>query len=208
VQPYPYDPQKAKALLADMGFKPGPGGILVDPQGHKLSFTINTNSGNTVREEMANFIRTDLSKLGMEVNTLFLEFNLLVEKINTTFDWECFVFALTSSDDPQDGANIWKSNARLHLWWPNQKTPGFDWERRIDEIFDQAIQELDRDKRKAMYREWIDIIVREQPLIHTAEPERVAAVRHKFGNFFPPAYPNRYATMHNLQEIFILDSAR
>lgn len=208
IQPYPYDPGKARALLAEMGFKPGAGGVLVDPQGHKLSFTINTNSGNTVREDIANFVRTDLSKLGMEVNTLFLEFNLLVEKINNTHDWECFVFALTSSPDPQDGANIWKSNARLHLWWPNQKTPGFDWERRIDEIFDQAIQELDPAKRKSLYRQWIEIVAREQPMIFTAEMERVVAVRRKFGNFFPPAYPNRYATTHNIQEMFVLDSAR
>jgi len=208
IQPYPYDPQKAKSLLAEMGFKPGPGGILVDPQGHKLSFTINTNSGNGIREEMSNFIRTDLSKLGIEVNTLFLEFNLLVEKVDRTFDWECLVFGLTSSAEPQDGANIWKSDAHLHLWWPQQKTPGFPWERKIDEVFYQGIQELDRDKRKALYRQWIEIVAQEQPMIYTAIPERVAAVRRKFGNFFPPAYPSRYATLHNLQEIYLLDSAR
>ena len=44
--PAPYDPQKAKSLLAEMGFKPGPGGILVDPAGAQaLSFTINTKFG-------------------------------------------------------------------------------------------------------------------------------------------------------------------
>ncbi|HEV2690607.1 MAG TPA: ABC transporter substrate-binding protein, partial [Bryobacteraceae bacterium] len=134
IQPYPYDPAKARALLAQMGFHPGPGGILVDGEGHKLSFTINTNSGNNQREEMSNFIRTDLSKLGMEVNTLFLEFNLLVDKLDNNFDWECLVFGLTDSGDPHWGANIWKSDARLHLWWPKEKTPSFDWEKRTDEI--------------------------------------------------------------------------
>ncbi|HEX4796848.1 MAG TPA: ABC transporter substrate-binding protein [Humisphaera sp.] len=208
IQPYPFDQQKAKALLAEMGFRSGPGGILVDPQGHKLSFTINTNAGNTIREEMTDFIRTDLSKLGMDVNKLVLEFNLLVDKLDNNFDWECLVFGLTDSGDPHWGANIYKSDARLHLWWPNEKTPSFAWEKRTDEVFDLAIQEMDRAKRKQLYREWVDIMVREQPMVFTAIPERLMAVRHKFGNFFPPAYPNRYAPTNNLQEIFILDSAR
>ena len=51
-------------------------------------------------------------------------------------------------------------------------------------------------------------VAREQPMIFTAIPERMIAVRHKFGNFFPPASPNRYAPTNNLQEIFIMDSSR
>ena len=31
----------------------------------------------------------------------------------------------------------------LHMWYPSQKTPATAWEKRIDEIFDQGVQELD-----------------------------------------------------------------
>jgi peptide/nickel transport system substrate-binding protein len=209
IRPHPYDPAKAKALLADMGIKDRDGdGILEDDQGHKIKFTVNTNAGNNVREETANFIVTDLKKIGMDVNQLFLEFNLLVDKINTRHDWECLVFALTGTPEPHWGANIWKSNGRLHLWWPSEKEPSFPWEKRIDEIFSQGIQELDKTKRRALYREWVEIIYREQPMVYTAMQERVIAVRNKFGNFFPSSHPTRFAAWHNEEEIFVLDPAR
>ena len=123
-----------------MGLKVRDGsGILTDAEGNKVSFTINTNSENTTRIDMATFIATDLRKIGMEVNTLPLAFNLLVQKIDVSFDWECIVFGLTGSRDPHWGSNVWKSSGRLHMWWPFQKSPGFDWEKREDEIFDTAI---------------------------------------------------------------------
>jgi peptide/nickel transport system substrate-binding protein len=204
-EPYEYNPEKAKALLAEMGLKDRNGdGIIEDEQGNKVSFTINTNSGNNIREETANFVRTDLSKIGIDVNTLFLEFNLLVEKIDVTFDWECMVFGLTGSRDPHWGANVWKSDGRLHMWWPYQKSPSFAWEKRIDEIFNLGAQELDKPKRKELYHEFVKILYDEQPYIYTTTLERVVAVRNRFGNLFPAPSP-LYATVHNLEEIYVLD---
>jgi peptide/nickel transport system substrate-binding protein len=205
-EPYEYSPEKAKALLAEMGLIDRNGdGILEDAQGNKVQFTVNTNSGNTQREEQANMIRTDLSKIGMDVNVLFLEFNLLVDKIDNNHDWEAIVMGFTGGPEPHDGANFWYSSAHLHMWWPNQKTPGFDWEKRIDEIFSQGIQELDKEKRKQLYREWIDIVHREQPVVYLTAPERVAALRNRFGNVFPAPLGGFF---HNEEEIFVLDAGK
>lgn len=201
LKPYPYDPAKAKALLAEMGFQPGPDGILADPKGHPLAFNINTNSGNTIREEMANFVASDLCKLGMNVKTLFLEFNLLCDKLDSTFDWECLLFALTGGIEPHWGANVYKSDGRLHMWWPNQKQPGYPWEKRIDEIFLAGIQEMDKDKRKALYKEWQEIMWEEQPFIYTVIGERLSALRNRFGNVFPAPIGG---VLHNLKEIYVI----
>lgn len=204
-KPYPYDPEKAKKMLAEMGLKDRDGdGIIEDEQGNKVQFTINTNSGNTNREEMCNFVRTDLRKIGMDVNVLFLEFNLLVEKTDSTFDWECLLFGLTGSRDPHWGANVWKSTGRLHLWWPGQKTPATAWEKRIDEIFLTGVTEMDKTKRKEMYREFVKSVYEQQPYVYTTTMERVVAVRNRFGNMFP-APPPLYAVSHNLEEIFVKD---
>jgi peptide/nickel transport system substrate-binding protein len=208
-EPYPYDPAKAKSLLAEMGLSDRNGdGILEDAQGNKVQFTINTNSENDLRKEASNFVATDLRKIGMDVNALPLSFNLLVQKTDVSNDWECLYFGLTGSPEPQFGANVWKSSGRLHMWWPNQKTPATNWEKRIDDIFFQAVQELDKNKRKDLYREWVGILYREQPLVYTTTPERVVAVRRKFGNLFPSPSPLRAinAVFHNEEEIFLLDA--
>lgn len=199
--PRPYDPEKAKALLTDMGFKPGPGGVVVDSQGRKLSFVLNTNSGNTTREEIVNFIRKDLEKVGIEVIPQFLEFNLIVDKLDNKFDWEAILISFTGGREPHFGANLWKSSGNLHLWWPEQKMPSFPWEKRIDDIFDAGIQELDPVKRKALYREWVQIVYDEQPVVYLTVGERVSALRNRFGNVFPAEVGG---VVHNPEEIYQL----
>ena len=205
--PPAYDPAKANALLDEMGLKMGPDGkTRVDSAGHEVSFTINTNSGNEGREQACNFIRSDLEKVGIKVNYLPLEFNLLVDKMDVTYDWEALVMALTGSAEPHWGSNIWKSSGRLHMWWPQQKAPSFPWEKEIDDVFNTGIQELDKAKRKEIYRKWVEIAWREQPFIYLTVPERVVALKKKFGNIFP-GYVGDTAVdclLNNEEEIFVL----
>jgi peptide/nickel transport system substrate-binding protein len=47
---YPYDPTKAKALLAEAGWTPGDDGICRNQKGERLSFELMTTSGNRLRE--------------------------------------------------------------------------------------------------------------------------------------------------------------
>jgi peptide/nickel transport system substrate-binding protein len=49
-QPTPYDPAKAKALLAEAGWKPGSDGICRNDKGDRLSIEMATTSGNRLRE--------------------------------------------------------------------------------------------------------------------------------------------------------------
>lgn len=209
VDPIPRSVDKAKALLADMGLTDRNGdGIIEDAQGRKVQFTIFTNAGNTAREEMCTYLATDLRKIGMEVNSLFLEFNQLIDRMDVSHDWEAMVMAFTSMWDPHWGSNFWKSDSRNHIWWPEQKQPGFPWEKRIDEIFEQAIQELDKEKRKAMYAEVTRISYEQQPVVFLAVRERVDAIRNKFGNVFPsPAPLWAHAALHNEDEMFLLENA-
>jgi peptide/nickel transport system substrate-binding protein len=207
VQPIAHDLNKAKALLADMGLKDRNGdGVIEDEQGNPVSFTIMTNAGNPSREEMCNYIATDLGKLGMKVNSIYLEFNQMMDRLDVSYDWEAMVMGFTSSWDPHDGSNFWKSNSENHLWWPKQAEPGFPWEKRLDEIFVNGIQELDRDKRTAMYAESVRIAYDQQPVVFLAVRERVDAIRNKFGNVFPSPGPMwEFASFHNEEELYLLN---
>lgn len=199
-----YDPAESRRLLAEMGFKPGPDGVLADAAGHQLAFNLTTNAGNTVREQFCEFIKKDLESIGMKVNYLPLQFNLLVEKLNTTYDWDAMVMGFTGTMEPNDGANLWRSDARMHLWWPKQKEPGFGWEKRIDEVFSSGLKELDSAKRKEIYRGWTQTVVDEQPMVYLVCGERVVAIRNKFGNLAPSPTPTTYPDFHNEEYIFIL----
>lgn len=67
VRRYPYDPARARALLAQAGLTPGPGGILSDRNGKRMEMTIMSTAGNAVREQMEQIIREQLRAVGIDL---------------------------------------------------------------------------------------------------------------------------------------------
>ena len=57
---YDYSPEKAKALLAEAGWKDNGDGVLRDKDGKPFSFTIRTNQGNEERKKVAEIIQQRL----------------------------------------------------------------------------------------------------------------------------------------------------
>lgn len=183
---YSHDVDRAQKILRENGYKDRDGdGVREGPDGHRISFVLNTNSGNDQRVEMSEIIRQDLSNLGFEVNFNQIEFNTLVNKLNSDFDWEAVVIGFTGSLDPHFGSNLWQSSADLHIWHPLQEDPRREWEAEIDRIFNHAVKETDREKRRAMYRRWQEIVNEIQPVIYTVTPETIYAVRDRFTHVKP-----------------------
>ena len=201
VKKYEYNINRAKQILRKEGFiDRDKDGIIEDSYGNRVEFNLFTNSGSTERIQIASIIRKDLEDIGMKVNFLPLEFNNLVRKLVSTYDWDAMIIGLTGGIEPHFGKNVWHSNGHLHMWHPRQKSPQTKWERRIDEVFNQAVQELDRNERKILYDEWQEIVSEKLPLIYTVLPAAIFAVRNKFGNLRPSSYGGAF---HNLEEIYI-----
>ncbi len=77
VKGYPYDPEKAKAMLKEAGWTPGPDGMLTK-DGKTFTFTILVNQANKQREMAAEIIQQDLAKVGVQVNITALEWQALL----------------------------------------------------------------------------------------------------------------------------------
>ncbi len=198
---YPYDLNKAKEILAQAGYiDRNHDGILEDSNGHNIEFNLYTNAGATERVDIAAIIRQDLEKVGMKVNFQALEFNTLVNKLTSSFDWDAIVIGLTGGIEPHFGKNVWTTDGQLHMWYPQQKTPATDWEAKIDELFSQGVKELDENKRKVIYDEFQKVVSEQLPVIYTALSARVSAVRNKFVNLAPTNYGGVF---HNIEEIYI-----
>ena len=203
---YDYDLTKAKQILTDAGFIDRNGnGILEDPQGHEIEFNLFTNSGAVERVQIASIIRNDLQKLGMKVNFNAIEFNVLVAKLTSSWDWEAIILGLTGGVEPHFGKNVWDSKGGLHMWSPKQEAPQTEWETRVNEIFSAGAQELDEDKRKVLYDEFQVIVSKELPLVYTVLGSDLYAIRNKFGNLKPSSVSGAW---HNLESIYILKEYR
>jgi peptide/nickel transport system substrate-binding protein len=209
IKKYPYDPAKAKALLAEEGFADRNGdGFLEDKDGNTVEFVINTNYGNTARENYCKMIRKDFENIGLKVHYNLLEFNTLIDKQLATFDWDAIIMGLSGGDDPYNGSNIWHSYSPHHSWNPSQKVPATAWEKRVDEIYDLAIKEMDRPKRKILYDEWQDSVVENLPYLPLVLSEKIFALRNRFGNVNPTPMGDAFNFdildfFYNLEEIYI-----
>lgn len=200
---YPYNINKARELLRDMGiYDRDKDGIAEDKQGNKIQFNLFTNANRPIRIKIANIVREDLSRLAFNVNFIPLEFNQLVAKLDSTFDWDAILIGLTGGIEPHFGNNVWQSSGHLHMWFPRQKKPATGWEARIDEIFNKAVQTLNKKERKNLYDEWQMIVSKKVPMIYTALPLNIFAIRNKFGNLHPTPVGGAF---HNIEEIYVLD---
>jgi len=198
---YQYDLKAARDILARAGFLDrNKDGIIEDSEGHTVEFNLYTNSDNPERVQIAGIIRHDLRQLGLKVNFLALEFNSLINKLNSSYDWDAVILGLTGGVEPHFGKNVWHSSGQLHLWYPQQEHPATAWEARLDEIFDQGVMELDETKRKKLYDEYQMIVTRQLPMIHTVLGSNAFAIRNKFGNLRPTSYGGAF---HNIERIYI-----
>jgi len=201
VEIYDYDLKKAKEILEKAGFKDRNGdGIIEDKKGNDIKFNLYTNSGAVERVQIASIIRHDLQELGMKVNFLALEFNSIVDKLTSSFEWDSIILGLTGGIEPNFGKNVWISSGHLHLWFPRQKKPSTRWEKRLDRIFDLGVQELNEDKRKILYDEFQKIVSQKVPLVYTVLNSNIFAIRDKFGNLQPASYGGAF---HNIEEIYV-----
>lgn len=199
---YPYDLKLAGSILDEAGYKDRDGdGVREDSDGNPIRFTLITNTGNDVRIAIGNIIRRDLQDLGMDVTFAPMEFNAIVTKLASTYDYECCLLGLTGGLDPAGGMNVWLSSGATHEWYPRQKEPATEWEARIDELMFAQIKEMDRNKRKALFDEVQLIVSRQLPFIYTVTADAIVAYRNKFANIKPAVIRPRI--MWNIDEVYL-----
>jgi peptide/nickel transport system substrate-binding protein len=66
IKRYSFDPVKARALLDEAGWRPGPDGIRTR-DGRRLAFTLITQAGYAIRENVAQAIERQLREIGVDV---------------------------------------------------------------------------------------------------------------------------------------------
>ncbi|MBD2102939.1 ABC transporter substrate-binding protein [Leptolyngbya sp. FACHB-261] len=185
---YDYDLEKAKAILVEAGYRYNAQGQLLDAEGNAVRFTLSTNAGNKVREATGTQIKSDLAKIGIQVDFVPLQFTLLVSKLKSTRDWEAIILSFGGGGtEPNNGSNIWRSTGSLHAFnqGPQPGEPPLpgrvvtDWEKKIDQLLLAGTQEFDVEKRKVIYNEFQQIVQEQLPLIYLVNPLSLSAARSR-----------------------------
>ncbi len=185
---YRYDPERAKNILVENGYRDRDSdGVREGPNGHPIEFVLLTNSGNDQRVKMSEIIRKDLESLGFSVTFRQVEFNTLVTRLNSSYDWEAVVMGFTGGLEPHFGSNFWLSSADLHLWHPRQDSPRRPWEAQIDRLFHRGVRTVNQGKRKQIYYRWQELVNRIQPVVYTVTGEIIYGIRGRVKGARPTA---------------------
>jgi peptide/nickel transport system substrate-binding protein len=205
---YDYNPEKAKQLLQEGGFKYNSQNQLLDAEGNRVKFDLNTNAGNKIRESMGNQVEEDLEAIGIDINFRTINFNVLIGQLSDSLEWECILLGLTGGNEPNNGANVWFTDGNLHMF-NQQPAPGqaplqgrqvTDWEEEIDRLFIEGARELNESKRKAIYAEIQQLVSDNVPFIYLVNPKVFGAVRNKIDGI---KYAALGGAFWNLEELKI-----
>lgn len=204
IKPYSRNLEKSRELLKKSGFYTKKG-KLYDKDGNRVEFDLYTNAGNTEREAIGVMVKQDLEDLGMKVNFKPIEFNSLVNKLVSTFDWDMVIMGLTGSPlEPNGGKNVWLSDGRLHMFNMRLPDEGKDkilpWEKELDECFTKGALATKFEDRKKYYDKYQEIVYEQKPFIYIYSPVIIVAIRDKFKNIYPSGLSG---ITHNIEEIYI-----
>jgi peptide/nickel transport system substrate-binding protein len=151
VMKYPYDPEKAKALLDEAGWKVGPGGVRVK-NGQKLSFQISTQAESTTGRNNQEQIQTYWRAVGVDAQvknyptSLFFDNNAAVGIIQGA-KYDVAMFAWGAAADVDAGAiysaHYLAPKGQNALFWTNAKATA---------AMDDANLTVDQKRRIADYR--------------------------------------------------------
>lgn len=167
VPKFPYDLERAAQLLDQIGLVDRNGDGWRDfPDGTTFEFELNTNAGNTIREQSCQMFVADAKKVGLKVNFVPIAFNALVTKL-LGGEYEACLLGLTGSSEPHGGANVERSCGGLHFWKYSDCEDPTPVAQRIDELFDLGVKTYDFDEAYEYYKEYQILAAENQFLIYT-----------------------------------------
>ena len=107
VRKYPHDPARAKALLAEAGWKEKNGTLVKD--GQTFEFTVLTNAGNEARAKTAAILQQNLAEVGITMKIRTVEWAAFINQFIDKRDFDAVILGWSLTPDP-DQYDIWHSS--------------------------------------------------------------------------------------------------
>jgi peptide/nickel transport system substrate-binding protein len=183
LSPYPYDPEKAKSLLAEAGYIDHDGDGILDKDGKPFTFEILTNQ-NKEREMTAVLIQRRLKEIGIDASIRVVEWATFISRFIKTGDFNAVLLGWGLGQEP-DQFNIWHSS---------QQQPGqFNFigyeNHEVDRLLETGRLELDPDKRMKIYHRFAEVLYQDSPIIYLFAGYGLPAIHKRIKGIDNPAPP-------------------
>ena len=174
VKDYDYSPEKALALLAEAGWKMNSSG-LIEKDGRAFSFTVLVNQGNDERIKVAEILKEQLKRVGIEIHIKVLEWQALLHDFIDKKRFEAVIMGWALSRDP-DIYEIWDSSKTKEgefnfISYKNDE---------VDRLLIEGRRTFSLEKRKIIYHRIHEILAEEQPYAFLYVPDALPVLNKRF----------------------------
>jgi peptide/nickel transport system substrate-binding protein len=179
VRRYPFEPAKAKALLAEAGWKSGPDGTM-EKDGRKFAFTVFTNAGNESRAKTAAIVQQHLAAVGIRMEIRTLEWAAFINEFVKKRKFDALILGWATGPEP-DQFDIWSSTKTgpdelNHVGFANAEA---------DRLLEEGRRTFDVEKRRKAYFRFQEILAEEQPYVFLYAPEALPVFHKRFRGIEP-----------------------
>ncbi|MPV85614.1 ABC transporter substrate-binding protein [Cardiobacteriales bacterium ML27] len=188
LSPYPYDPEKANALIKEAGH-----------EGAELTFYV-TEGGSGMLDpiSMGTAIQSDLAKVGLTVNIETYEWNTFLGKVNPGLEGKADMAQMAwMTNDPDTLPYL---TLRTEAW-PGEGggfNSGYYSNAEVDELLTQARQETDQEKRAALYKTMQEVVYEDAPWAFVANWKQNAVTSSAVKNF--KLQPSFFLLLHEVSK--------
>jgi len=180
VKRYPYDPERARRLLAEAGWRDTDGDGILDKDGRPFEFTILTNQGNLSRLLTAQIIQRRLSEIGIRVHIRTVEWTAFIHEFIDKRRFEAVILGWTTGPEP-DLYDIWHSSK---IPPPGLNFVGYA-NPEVDRLLEEGRRTFDRKKRKEIYDRFQEILAEDQPYTFLYVPMALPCIHRRFRGIKP-----------------------
>lgn len=180
VKTYPYDPEKAKALLAEAGWNDTNGDGIVEKNGRSFEFEIITNQGNEVRAKCAEIIQRRLADIGVKAKIRIIEWAAFVNDFINKRRFDTTILGWTVTLDP-DLYDVWHSSKTK----PGELNFVSYKNEEVDELLEKGRSTFDQEARKQYYYRIQEILAEEQPYTFLYVPDSLPIISARFRGIEP-----------------------
>jgi peptide/nickel transport system substrate-binding protein len=180
VQNYNYDPQKARELLREAGWKKLNNDGVLEKDGKPFVFEIVTNQGNETRQKCAEIIQRQLADIGITVKIRILEWSAFVTNFINKRRFDSVILGWTIPLDP-DAYDVWHSSKTKpeELNFISYNNP------EADEMLVKGRSTFDQKERKKYYDRFQEILAEDQPYTFLYVPDALIITHNRFRGIQP-----------------------
>ena len=199
VEPYSFDVEKAKKLLAEAGWKDTDSDGILELDGKKLKFTVMFPNAGAVYLKVLSIVKEDMAKAGVVLDILPLEWSVLIDKIDKR-SFEGAMLGWTGGAISPDPYQLWHSSGANQ---PSSSNFVSFVNPQADALIEKIRSTFDTDERNALYHEFHKLIHDEAPYIFLFSSCNLTAVNSRYKNLrvFPfGIYPRTLWTPYAQQK--------